>query len=142
MPSRLSSRPARAEGEVADQAVLRHGVVVTGVILAAAIVLTLGFDHDQPSRIQASTDIPWIPALDVRLHLGVDGISLPLLVMTALLTFLCALYSYYKMPSGPSPKGFVALLLVLESGTLATFAVLDLVLSSWPSRWSSSRCTS
>lgn len=48
--------------------------------------------------------------------------------MTALLTFLCALYSYFKMPSGPSPKGFVALLLVLESGTLATFAVLDLIL--------------
>lgn len=32
------------------------------------------------------------------------------------------------MPSGPSPKAFVALLLVLESGTLATFAVLDLIL--------------
>jgi NADH-quinone oxidoreductase subunit M len=124
----LLPAPPGLKGTSPDQAVLRHGVIVTGVILAAAIVLTLGFDHDQPSRMQASTDITWIPALDVRLHLGVDGISLPLLVMTALLTFLCALYSYFKMPSGPSPKAFVALLLVLESGTLATFAVLDLVL--------------
>ncbi|NEE39181.1 NADH-quinone oxidoreductase subunit M, partial [Streptomyces sp. SID7982] len=57
-----------------------------------------------------------------------DGISLPLLVLTALLTFLCALYSYFKLPAGPSPKAFVALVLVLESGTLATFAVLDLLL--------------
>ena len=32
------------------------------------------------------------------------------------------------MPAGPTPKAFVALLLVLESGTLATFAVLDLLL--------------
>lgn len=48
--------------------------------------------------------------------------------MTALLFFLCALYSYFKFPEGPSPKAFVALLLVLESGTLATFAVLDLLL--------------
>ncbi|MFE5940516.1 NuoM family protein [Streptomyces sp. NPDC056470] len=120
--------PPGLKGKSPDQAVLRHGVLVTGVVLAAAIVLTLGFDHDNPSRIQASTDVKWIPALDVRLHLGVDGISLPLLVMTALLTFLCALYSYFKMPAGPSPKGFVALLLVLESGTLATFAVLDLIL--------------
>ncbi|MEU2075612.1 NADH-quinone oxidoreductase subunit M [Streptomyces sp. NPDC013489] len=124
----LLPAPPGLKGKSPDQAVLRHGVTVTGAILLAAIVLALGFDHDQPSRMQATTDISWIQALDVRIHLGVDGISLPLLVLTALLSFLCALYSYFKMPSGPSPKGFVALLLVLESGTLATFAVLDLVL--------------
>ncbi|MFC8916699.1 NADH-quinone oxidoreductase subunit M [Streptomyces sp. NPDC047821] len=124
----LLPAPPGLKGKSPDQAVLRHGVTVTGAILAAAIVLTLGFDHDQPSRMQATTDIAWIPALDVRIHLGVDGISLPLLVLTALLTFLCALYSYFRMPAGPSPRAFVALLLVLESGTLATFAVLDLLL--------------
>ncbi|MET7616604.1 NADH-quinone oxidoreductase subunit M [Streptomyces sp. NPDC005408] len=124
----LLPAPPGLRGKGPDQAVLRHGVTVTGVILAAAIVLAIGFDHDHPSKMQATTDISWIPALDVRIHFGVDGISLPLLVLTALLTFLCALYSYFKMPSGPSPKGFVALLLVLESGTLATFAVLDLLL--------------
>ncbi|MFF5975700.1 NuoM family protein [Streptomyces sp. NPDC012769] len=124
----LLPAPPGLKGSSPDQAVLRHGVVVTGVILLAAIVLALGFDHDHPSTMQATTDISWIRALDVRIHLGVDGISLPLLLLTALLTFLCALYSYFKRPSGPSPKAFVALLLVLESGTLATFAVLDLVL--------------
>ncbi|MFF2526483.1 NADH-quinone oxidoreductase subunit M [Streptomyces liangshanensis] len=120
--------PPGLKGRSPDQAVLRHGVTVTGAILAAAIVLALGFDRDHASRMQATTDISWIKALDVRIHLGVDGISLPLLVLTALLTFLCALYSYFKMPKGPSPKAFVALLLLLESGTLATFAVLDLLL--------------
>ncbi|MEU0990538.1 NADH-quinone oxidoreductase subunit M [Streptomyces sp. NPDC005953] len=124
----LLPAPPGLRGTSPDQAVLRHGVTVTGAVLIAAVILTIGFDHDQPSRMQATTDISWIAALDVRIHLGVDGISLPLVVLTALLTFLCALYSYFKMPSGPSPKAFVALLLVLESGTLATFAVLDLVL--------------
>ncbi|MGW4722176.1 complex I subunit 4 family protein [Streptomyces sp. NPDC004291] len=124
----LLPAPPGLKGKSPDQAILRHGVTVTGVILLAAIVLALGFDHDHPSRMQATTDISWIRALDVRIHLGVDGISLPLLVLTALLCFLCALHSYFKTPSGPSPKAFVALLLVLESGTLATFAVLDLVL--------------
>ncbi|MFD6341224.1 NADH-quinone oxidoreductase subunit M [Streptomyces sp. NPDC060131] len=124
----LLPAPPGLRGKSPDQAVLRHGVTVTGAILLATIVLALGFDHDQPSKMQATTDISWIAALDVRIHLGVDGISLPLLVLTALLTFLCALYSYFTMPPGPSPKGFVALLLVLESGTLATFAVLDLLL--------------
>ncbi|MCF3133095.1 NADH-quinone oxidoreductase subunit M [Streptomyces olivochromogenes] len=124
----LLPAPPGLKGKSPEQAVLRHGVTVTGAILIAAIVLALGFDHDQPSKMQATTDISWIPALDVRIHLGIDGISLPLLVLTALLTFLCALYSYFKMPAGPSPKAFVALVLVLESGTLATFAVLDLLL--------------
>ncbi|MEU2399111.1 NADH-quinone oxidoreductase subunit M [Streptomyces pseudogriseolus] len=124
----LLPAPPGLKGKSPDQAVLRHGVTVTGMILAAAIVLALGFDHHHPSMMQATTDISWIPALDVRIHLGTDGISLPLLVLTALLTFLSALYSYFKPPAGPSPKAFVALLLVLESGTLATFAVLDLIL--------------
>ncbi|MEU5098938.1 NADH-quinone oxidoreductase subunit M [Streptomyces sp. NPDC020996] len=124
----LLPAPPGLKGKSPEQAVLRHGVTVTGVVLVAAIVLALGFDHDHPSKMQATTDISWIPALHVRIHLGIDGISLPLLVLTALLTFLCALYSYFKMPAGPTPKAFVALLLVLESGTLATFAVLDLLL--------------
>ncbi|MER5194662.1 NADH-quinone oxidoreductase subunit M [Streptomyces sp. NPDC002755] len=130
----LLPAPPGLKGKSPEQAVLRHGMTVTGAILIAAIVLALGFDHDHPSKMQATTDISWIPALDVRIHLGIDGISLPLLVLTALLTFLCAVYSYFKrqhqppQTADPSPKAFVALVLVLESGTLAAFAVLDLLL--------------
>ncbi|MFE3884647.1 NuoM family protein [Streptomyces lydicus] len=124
----LFPAPPGLKGRNPGQAVLRHGVTVTGVVLAAALALAAGFDHDHPARMQATTDISWIPALDIRIHLGIDGISLPLVVLTALLTFLCALYSYFHMPKGPSPKAFVALLLTLEAGTLASFAVLDLML--------------
>lgn len=124
----LLPAPPGLKGKNPDQAVLRHGVTVTGAVLVAAVALAAGFDHDAPARMQAQTDISWIPALDIRIHLGVDGISLPLLVLAALLTFLCALYTYFHMPTGPSPKAFVALLLALEGGTLATFAVLDLML--------------
>ncbi|MEV6567091.1 complex I subunit 4 family protein [Streptomyces kronopolitis] len=141
----LLPAPPGLRGKNPDQAVLRHGVTVTGAVLAAAIALAVGFDHARPARMQATTDISWIPALDIRIHLGVDGISLPLVVLTALLTFLCALYCYFHPPvthhrpskeaqgaarasGGPSPKAFVALLLMLEAGTLATFAVLDLML--------------
>ncbi|PBC83186.1 MULTISPECIES: NuoM family protein [unclassified Streptomyces] len=124
----LLPAPPGLKGRNPGQAVLRHGVTVTGAVLAAAVALAAGFDHDHPARMQATTDLSWIPALDIRIHLGVDGISLPLVVLTALLTFLCALYSYFHMPTGPSPKAFVALLLTLEAGTLASFAVLDLML--------------
>ncbi|RNF94265.1 complex I subunit 4 family protein [Streptomyces botrytidirepellens] len=124
----LFPAPPGLRGRDPEQAVLRHGVTVTGAVLAAAIALAAGFDHGRPGAMQAQTDISWIPALDIRIHLGVDGVSLPLLVLTALLTFLCALYSYKNMPAGGSPKAFVSLLLLLECGTLASFAVLDLIL--------------
>ncbi|MFD7502593.1 NuoM family protein [Streptomyces sp. NPDC059850] len=124
----LLPAPPGLRGRDPGQAVLRHGVTVTGAVLIAAVALAAGFDHGRPATMQAQTDISWIPALDIRVHLGVDGVSLPLLVLTALLSFLCALYSYKKMPAGGSAKGFVSLLLLLECGTLASFAVLDLML--------------
>ncbi|MGW0603144.1 NADH-quinone oxidoreductase subunit M [Streptomyces sp. NPDC002644] len=124
----LLPAPPGLKGKSPEQAVLRHGVTVTGAVLLAALALAAGFDHSRPQTMQATTDISWIPALDVRIHLGVDGISLPLLVLTALLTFLCALHTYFNPPRGGAPKAFVALLLVLETGTLASFAVLDLLL--------------
>ncbi|GAA3057218.1 hypothetical protein GCM10020000_44730 [Streptomyces olivoverticillatus] len=126
----LLPAPPGLRGRSPEQAVLRHGVTVTGAVLALAVALAAGFDHGHPARMQATTDISWIPALGIRIHLGVDGISLPLLVLTALLTFLCALYSYGSPPRerSTSPKAFVALLLLLEAGTLASFAVLDLML--------------
>ncbi|MFJ1753129.1 NuoM family protein [Kitasatospora sp. NPDC088134] len=113
---------------IGDRQALRLGTTVTGATLLLAVALAAGFDHGDPGRMQAGTDVAWIPALDVRLHLGVDGISLPLLVLTALLTFLCALYSVKKLPEGPGGRAFTGLLLLLETGMLATFAVLDLVL--------------
>ncbi|GAA2744400.1 NADH-quinone oxidoreductase subunit M [Kitasatospora cinereorecta] len=116
---------------IPDRLAPRLGTAVTGAALALSIALAAGFDQDHPSRMQAVTDVSWIPSLDIRFHLGVDGISLPLLVLTALLTFLCAVYSTKRMPSGdgvPGARSFTGLLLLLEVGMLATFAVLDLVL--------------
>ncbi|WP_372498350.1 complex I subunit 4 family protein [Streptomyces marispadix] len=152
----LLPAPPGLKGRDPEQAVLRHGVTVTGAVLVASVVLALGFDTARPGTMQAESDVEWIPSLGVHLHLGVDGVSLPLLVLTALLTFLCSLHSYgahlkAAPASGDSskegrdqdgdrtegaaaarlhgtPQAFVALLLLLEAGTLATFATLDLLL--------------
>ncbi|GAA2231033.1 NADH-quinone oxidoreductase subunit M [Kitasatospora cystarginea] len=123
--------PLGADPAAADRRALRLGTAVTGVVLLLTVVLATGFDRGAPSRMQAVTDLRWIPAIGVRFHLGVDGISLPLIVLTALLTFLCAAYSTKRLPDGegtPSARSFTGLLLLLEVGMLATFAVLDLVL--------------
>ncbi|GAA1953552.1 complex I subunit 4 family protein [Kitasatospora viridis] len=117
--------------ETRERRALAFNAVVTGLVLVLAIALAAGFDHAHPGRMQAVTDVRWIPAIGVRFHLGVDGVSLPLVVLTALLTFLCAVYSTRRRPTGegtPSALAFTGLFLLLEVGMLATFLVLDLLL--------------
>jgi NADH-quinone oxidoreductase subunit M len=93
-----------------------------------------------PIRPWHELNLSWVPGLDLRFHLGIDGISYPLVVLTALLTLLCCGYSLWHVPppgrsDWPDSAGFighgrllVALLLAIEVGILGTFLALDLVL--------------
>lgn len=72
-------------------------------------------------------DVPWIPALGVRLHLGVDGVSAPLVVLTALLTLLVCWHLVRVRPVAGRIQGLVACFLTVEAGALATFTALDLL---------------
>ncbi|WP_067495756.1 NuoM family protein [Actinoplanes sp. TFC3] len=76
----------------------------------------------------AEVDLAWVPRLGIDFHLGIDGISYPLVVLTALLTTLCCAYTVWKVPEGGSGRTLAALMLVLEVGILGTFLALDLVL--------------
>jgi NADH-quinone oxidoreductase subunit M len=111
----------------AERAAIPLGTVVGALVLVLAVVLACGFDYGR-TDLQAVVDGKWVPALDLRFHLGVDGISLPLIVLTALLSALCFLYSVRHMPAGGSKRSFIALLLTLEIGMLGTFMAADLLL--------------
>ncbi|WP_436838800.1 complex I subunit 4 family protein [Nonomuraea cavernae] len=114
-----------------------YGLAFSGVTLALAVVLAATFDYAQAARPQLTVDQPWIPGLGLRFHLGVDGISLPLVVLTALLTFLCFAYLSWGDARAPGqlltpatgrPRALVFTLLVLEVGMIGTFLALDLLL--------------
>jgi NADH-quinone oxidoreductase subunit M len=81
-----------------------------------------------PALPWAEVKTAWVPSLTIEFHLGVDGISYPLVVLTGLLTLLCCGYTVYRVPAGGSGRTLAALLLVLEVGILGTFLALDLVL--------------
>jgi NADH-quinone oxidoreductase subunit M len=115
-------------GPRADAWAQRFGVVSTGVVLLVAVALAGGFDRRTPARLQGVVDVAWVPQLGLRFHLGVDGISLPLVLLTALLTFLCATYSVRHLPEPGRPRALLGLVLLLEVGLLGTFLAQDLVL--------------
>jgi NADH-quinone oxidoreductase subunit M len=83
---------------------------------------------DPPVAPWTELRVSWVPALTIDFHLGVDGISYPLIVLTGLLTLLCCLYTVRTVPAGGSGRTLAALLLALEVGILGTFLALDLVL--------------
>jgi len=120
--------PARA-----DRAGRVIGTVAAALTFVASALLALrrvpssgaGGPTIQPWH---SLDLPWVPGLDLRFHLGVDGISYPLVVLTALLTLLCCGYTVWRVPSPGRGRLLVALLLAIEFGIIGVFLALDLVL--------------
>ncbi|RBQ21792.1 NADH-quinone oxidoreductase subunit M [Spongiactinospora rosea] len=103
-----------------------HSLAVSAVTFVLTVLLAATFDHGDAARMQFVTDLPWIPGLAIHFHLGVDGISLPLVVLTSLLTLLC--FVYLAGTGSPRPRALVFALLLLEVGMLGTFLALDLLL--------------
>ena len=80
------------------------------------------------SATSPETDVRWVPDLGLRLHLGVDGVSKPLVLLTALLELLCMVYLLRVRPEAGRLRALVGLLLLLEVGMLGTFVALDMLL--------------
>ncbi len=108
-----------------------HGLFFSAATLVLTVVAAAVFDYGRRGP-QLGLDHPWAGSIGLRFHLGVDGISLPLVVLTAALTFLCMVYSARVLPAGDegpgSARALIGLVLLLEVGMLGTFVSLDLVL--------------
>jgi NADH-quinone oxidoreductase subunit M len=118
----LALLPARL-----DRAARLLGVAVTGAAFAASLALLAGRPPGAATDWR-TVDVRWVPAIDLRFHLGVDGISLPLVLLTTLLTFLCAVYTLHSRPAPGRSGTMLALVLVLEVGMVGTFLARDLLL--------------
>ncbi|MGE5608377.1 MAG: complex I subunit 4 family protein [Bacillota bacterium] len=77
------------------------------------------------SSVQMVTAVPWIPALNVQYRVGVDGLSLPLVLLS---TFICVLAAIASWNIEKMTKGYMALFLFLETGILGVFLALDFFL--------------
>jgi len=111
-----------------DRMVRGLGIVFTAAAMVVAIALAIDFNYGSGSGLQFELNAKWIPAIGARYHVGIDGISLPLWVLTFVLSFLCAIYSWRYIPKPGKTKAFLALMLLLETGMAGTFIAFDLVL--------------
>ncbi len=104
---------------------LKPVALLASVLPAALAVWLLStFDAGAAGLFQFADRYTWIEGLGVSWHVGVDGLSLFLVVMTALMFPLAIV----GVDPEHSPKPYYAWLLILETGCLGTFVALDLIM--------------
>jgi NADH-quinone oxidoreductase subunit M len=108
-----------------DEAAKWWTLVITLVIAVVSLPLYFKFDKTTP-LYQFAVDYDWIPMWNIRYTLGIDGISLLLILLTTLLMPLCVLCSWNYIKARVRP--FLACLLIMETSMLGVFMALDFVL--------------
>ena len=114
----------RAEEEAIKWVALLTTLLTFGWLVA----ILFKFNYNHSSLLQFDVNKEWIPVINSRYHMAIDGISLPLLALSAFISLACVIYSWNHFPEPHNPKAFLALLLILEVGMNGTFAAQDLIL--------------
>ncbi len=102
-------------------------IIFSAATLVLASLMMLGFDFANAgiNNYQYTEQYDWVPSLGITYHLGVDGISVPMVWLTTLLCFLAILFSWDVKNRA---KEYMGLMLVLEVGVLGVFMTLDFFL--------------
>jgi len=109
--------PARRHG-------LIRGVALAAAILALALSIWAYIAYDQTvGGYQFQEQATWIPQLGISYHVGVDGMSLPLVLLTGIVMLTGVLVSWGV---DDRPREFFAFLFILATGVFGVFVALDL----------------
>jgi NADH-quinone oxidoreductase subunit M len=103
-------------------------VLTSAVTLGVGIYTLTQFDYDRAESLQFFASTEWIPVIRSEYTIGLDGISLPLYVLSMVITFLVMIYTWDHVPAPGNPKAFMSLMLVLQTGMAGTFIAQDLIL--------------
>jgi NADH-quinone oxidoreductase subunit M len=99
------------------------GLFFSGASLLASLLIFSYFDP-RIGSMQLVFDVEWIPSLGAHFKVGIDGISVWLVILTTFLTPLTMLSAQHAI--GKNVREFTAAMLVLETGMLGAFVALDL----------------
>lgn len=112
-------------GKVSTHAVRMLALFVALATFLASIALLGGFDAQQ-HVMQFGEHVPWIRAFDVYYSLGVDGISIPLILLTTIITLLVVISGWSIAPGRIAE--YFASFLILEGLMIGVFCALDAIL--------------
>lgn len=98
--------------------------VFTGLQLMLAVWIYMNFDTST-SAIQFREQYRWIPSFNIEYFMGIDGLSVPMVLLTAFLSFIC-IFASWGIDRGV--KGYFSMFLLLDTGMMGVFCALDFFL--------------
>lgn len=101
------------------------GIAISIVTFILSMIVYAGFDSSNP-QMQFVEQYPWISGLDITYFIGVDGLSILLVVLTTFLTPIALIASWESITD--RLKEYVSFMLLLEVGMLGVFIAVDLFL--------------
>jgi NADH-quinone oxidoreductase subunit M len=101
-------------------------LIISLAIFAVSLTLLAPYWYAAPTGYTISTNVSWINYPPIRYHVGLDGLSLWLVLLSTLLTPICVLISWKHIDH--RVKEFFAFLILLEFGLIGVFVSLDLFL--------------
>lgn len=107
-----------------DNLVRYTAVLFTLIPLLLGVKLFLDFDRTT-TAMQFVEKVAWIPQFNINYYMGVDGLSVAMVLLTVLLSFLC-IFASWHIENGV--KGYFAMFLFLETGMVGVFSSLDFFL--------------
>ncbi|MCA8991230.1 MAG: NADH-quinone oxidoreductase subunit M [Planctomycetaceae bacterium] len=108
----------------AEESMRMFALAITAVTFGLTLFLLGQFDMAQ-GAMQLQVSIPWVPTWNINYQLGVDGISMPLVLLTSLVSMLAMMASWSIKEK---IRGYLTLFLLLETGMLGVFLSLDFFL--------------
>ena len=100
-------------------------LIVSVLTFLVSLPLWGGFDAGT-AAMQFEEFAPWIPAFGVNYHLGVDGISMPLIILTTFVTILVVIAGWEVIQY--KPHQYMAAFLIMEGVMVGVFSALDAML--------------
>jgi NADH-quinone oxidoreductase subunit M len=103
----------------------RIALIIALISLALCIPLYMNFDSNT-ANMQFVENVSWIPAYNINYHLGVDGISMPMIILTIITTIVVILASWHSIKFKVSQ--FMAAFLIMQGMMIGMFSALDSIL--------------
>ena len=107
------------------QAIRLVGATFAGISLVLSALVYFGYDYASAQKLQFVEELPWLPQIGINYILGVDGISLPMVLLNGLVIFTGALISWNIENR---TREYWVLLLLLAAGVYGVFVSIDLFL--------------
>ncbi len=114
-----------AARKICVNAVRWLALLPTAATLLISLILAVGFDNGS-TDMQFYEQIAWLPAFNIYYALGVDGISVPLILLTTIISVLVVIAGWEIAP--PRRAEYLAAFLILEGLMIGVFCALDAIL--------------